>query len=153
MEHLTPTLLSKTISILLIEDDRDDRYFFEELLSELPILSNISFIDGKNITDFFTNNLAPDLVFIDLNMPCKNGFVCLKEIKDNPDFQSIPVVIYSTSNNKNTNDELYRMGAHYYHQKTDLVALKKTLLIILTLLNEEELVRPPRNKFVINELN
>jgi CheY-like chemotaxis protein len=142
----------KTLSILLVDDDRDDRDFFAEVLRELPIPSHLITLDGDQLLEYLFNNPLPDIIFIDLNMPRINGFECLKEIKDNKELQSLPVIIYSTANNDNVNDELYRIGADHYLQKTDLVTLKTTLHYILILLEEKNLVHPTRNKFVLNTL-
>lgn len=153
MDALNQTSLLEPISILLVDDDRDDRDFFEEVLGNLPISSQFSSIDSEQLTDYLFKNTPPDIIFLDLNMPCKNGLECLKEIKDNKIHQSLPVIICSTSNNETINDELYKIGAHYYLQKTDLSTLKRLLHSILAMMGEKKLIRPSRNKFVLNELH
>ena len=92
----------------------------------------------------------PDALFLDLNMPRKNGSECLTEIKSNKKIKDFPIIIYSTSLNDEIADILYRNGAHYYMRKCDLSELEKQLQHILAMLVENNFKRPSRNKFILN---
>jgi DNA-binding response OmpR family regulator len=61
----------------------------------------------------------PVLIFLDLNMPLKNGFDCLKEIKKDDKLKSLPVIIYSTSGEEEVIKLVYKAGALFYIQKPD----------------------------------
>ena len=71
----------------------------------------------------------PDLIFIDLNMPGKDGKECLDEIRANQKFLNIPVIIFSTSASIRDIDETYNKGANLYIRKPaslkDLIAITK----------------------------
>lgn len=90
----------------------------------------------------------PDVLFLDLNMPRKNGSMCLAEIKSNEKLKKLPVIIYSTSLYEDVASLLYKEGAHYYVRKTDLAELKKILLRVLTLMLEKNFTRPSRDEFI-----
>jgi len=140
-------------NILLADDDRDDRFFFKDALSELPITSHLTTVDdGERLMSYLLKNVyqLPDVLFLDLNMPRKNGSECLKEIKLNKEIQQLPVIIYSTSLHEVVADELYKSGAHYYIRKTDLTELRKVLLQVLTMMAEKKFERPERNKFILS---
>lgn len=138
--------------ILLADDDRDDRYFFDLALKELPIKTYLTTVEnGEKLMRFLSENPEhfPDVLFLDLNMPRKNGSECLKEIKNNEKLKKLPVIIYSTSLHDEIADLLYQNGAHYYLQKCNFDVLKKQLQRIFGILGENT-NRPTREKFIIS---
>jgi len=139
------------IKILLADDDKDDRYFFDKAIKEIPVLTEITMVtDGERLMAYLKKNYAslPDVLFLDLNMPRKNGSECLIEIKADPLLQAIPVVLCSTSLGDDFANILYQNGAHYYLHKCDYMELKKCTAQILNLLAESHL-QPPREKFIL----
>jgi len=76
----------KQLNILLADDDIDDCIFFKEALEEFTIPSNLTTVnDGEQLMQILTDetNQLPNILFLDINMPRKNGFECLSEIKLN----------------------------------------------------------------------
>ena len=141
------------INILLADDDFDDRYFFERVLKKLPIRTALSTVDnGEKLMIYLSENAEnlPDVLFLDLNMPRKNGAECLSAIKENEKLKHLPVIIYSTHMLEKDEAVLYRKGAHYYIQKTDIIKLAKILYRILNLLVENKFARPQEDKFVFS---
>jgi CheY-like chemotaxis protein len=143
--------LPKQFHFLLADDDNDDRFFFEKALKNLLPLTKVSFVeDGEKLMTFLAGSAElPDVLFLDLNMPRKNGHECLKEIKLNAAYSKMAIIIYSTSAHDNVADVLYENGAHYYIRKPDLIGLQKVLQHVLFLLIEERIDRPARDKFVL----
>ena len=140
--------------ILLADDDEDDRAFFEDALEELAILADLSTVnDGvqlMKILTYWKNEMLPDVLFLDLNMPLKSGFECLTEIKSMPSLKSLPIVIFSTSYDIGTVDRLYAQGASYYICKPgDFSKLKKVILDAITLADQNKLAQPSRENFVL----
>ena len=75
-----------------------------------------------------TTHPLPHLIFLDLNMPRKNGLACLKEIKSNKKFKDISIAIYSTSANEKDMDETFRYGTNDYITKpAEFTILKQVL--------------------------
>ncbi len=140
------------IYVLLADDDRDDRFFFDKALKTLPFSIQITFVeDGENLMTYLKNTaMLPDVLFLDLNMPRKNGSECLAEIKLDPMLKELPVIIYSTSLHEDVADLLYKNGAHYYIRKRDLTELKKVLHHVFTLITEKKFGRPSRENFLLN---
>lgn len=140
------------LTILLADDDRDDRYFFLKALQELSIRVRLNTVeDGEQLITYLLKNCKdlPDVLFLDLNMPRKSGAECLEEIKRNANLKSLPVVIYSTSLYEDVAEHLYALGAHYYVRKTDYAELKKVLKRVLLLLVENKFQRPSSSEFII----
>ena len=80
------TTLLKQINVLLADDDRHDRYIFERAMKEIPLKNHLTMVnEGEQLMNYLINNTLklPDVLFLDLSMPYKNGFECLIEIKEN----------------------------------------------------------------------
>lgn len=140
------------LNILLADDDMDDRYFFKLALKDIPIPTQVETVnDGEKLMVYLMQNIAklPDVLFLDLNMPRKDGWECLIEIKANDMLKQIPVVIYSTSLNEEVAEVVYKNGAHYYIRKADLGEIKKVIQRVLTLMKENNFARPSRDEFII----
>lgn len=100
-------------SILLVDDDEDDQYVFRDALNAVDASINVdTAIDGVDALEKLSESkTVPELIFLDLNMPRMNGKSFLKEIKSSDTFQSIPVIVYSTSANPSDISETKALGA------------------------------------------
>jgi CheY-like chemotaxis protein len=124
-------LKNKPIHILLADDDESDRLLFKEAFEELKIKTIVYMLNnGMELMDYLTkeNNPLPDLLFLDLNMPRKNGLQCLKEIRGNPKLKNISIAIYSTSSSEKDIDDTFRNGANVYIKKPNDFNLLKQVL-------------------------
>ncbi len=70
--------------------------------------------DGQALLNKLENSPLPDVILLDLNMPFINGKECLKVLRQNPQYNKVPILIYSTSNSKNDIDYCLQNGANYY---------------------------------------
>ncbi|TDH23084.1 response regulator [Segetibacter sp. 3557_3] len=118
-------LSTKPFRILIADDDAEDIEFartsFEE--NNLPVEVN-DVEDGQLLMDHLRKkakeqNLQalPQLIIMDINMPRKDGFEALKEIKEDNDFCRIPVVVLSTSSSSKDIEKAYELGANCYVTK------------------------------------
>lgn len=139
--------------LLLADDDLDDRLFFEDAVEELFTSYKLSTVtDGVELMELLSDDSEqlPDILFLDINMPRKNGCECLAEIKANDILKDIPVVIFSTSLDMEIVNKLYENGAHYYIRKPgDFNVLKKVIYQATVLLKEDNINQPERNNFII----
>ena len=117
----------KRLTVLIVEDDEDDRELSADALAEGPVVVDLRFVeDGEELMEYLerhgvfsdaTDAPRPDLVLLDLKMPRKSGWEALAEIKANPDLKSIPVVVLSTSNAQIDVHRCYELGASSYMTK------------------------------------
>jgi CheY-like chemotaxis protein len=114
--------------ILLADDDKDDSLFFENALKEGLMPTQLKMVnDGEQLMEYLSENAEnlPDILFLDLNMPRKNGFECLAEIKGIPLYKNLYVVMFSTSYprdhyyEKDMIDRLLKFGANHFIRKPD----------------------------------
>src|ERR1700741_3768785 len=99
------------IHILLADDDIDDCDLFKGELEELPLSPGLSIVhNGQQLIRRLTDNplFLPDVFFLVLNMPCMNGSECLTEIKLNDTLKHLPVIILSTSLNRDSIELLHK---------------------------------------------
>ena len=95
-------------------------------------------------------NQLPDALFLDLNMPRKNGFAALGEIKRNSELQDLPVIIFSTATNREMIKQVFKDAAHYYIRKPgNFWELKELIYKSLKLIADKELDLPGKESFML----
>jgi CheY-like chemotaxis protein len=132
----------KAITILIAEDDPEDRYLAKKALEvSRLIVDNVRFVeDGEELMDYlyhkgkFADKIAyptPGLILLDLNMPKKDGREALREIKANPLLASIPVIALTTSKAEEDILKTYKLGVNSFITKPvtfeSLVEIMETL--------------------------
>ena len=141
------------LKILLADDDIDDCIFFKEALVELLLSTHLTTVnDGEQLMQLLTNetNVLPHVLFLDLNMPRKNGFECLTEIKLSKKLKQLPVIVFSTSFEQEVVNQLYKNGAQYFIRKpSEFSQFKNIILLSLALITKENISQPTRENFVI----
>jgi CheY-like chemotaxis protein len=129
------------ITILLADDDADDRLLTRDALAENRLANNLQCVeDGEELVEYLfrrgkyadpKKSPRPGLILLDLNMPRKDGREALKEIKSDPELCKIPVIILTTSKTHEDICRSYRLGVNSYIAKpvtfASLVDVMKTL--------------------------
>lgn len=122
-------MIEKELRILLADDDADDCLLFKEALEELTVPVKLTVVrDGEQLMRLLDTNAPYDMLFLDLNMPRKNGFDCLTEIRENKKFDDLAVIAISTSFDQDKVDLLYKNGAqHFIHKPNEFSKLKRLI--------------------------
>lgn len=121
----------EALHIVLADDNKADRMLFKEALQELKIKTIVHTVnDGVELMDYLTkkDTLIPALLFLDINMPRKNGLECLKEIRSMEKLKEVAIAIFSTSSSEKDIDETFHNGANVYIKKPDDFELLKEVL-------------------------
>lgn len=118
---------SKSITILMADDDEDDRLLTKDAFVESHIANPLYFVkDGEELMDYLlrrgeyadpATSPRPGIILLDLNMPRKDGREALEEIKANPDLCRIPVIILTTSKAEEDIIRSYNLGANSFITK------------------------------------
>ena len=115
---------TQPMEILLVEDNEDDILLEQEALAEAKLVNLMSVVrDGEEAMAFlrrqgqYQDAQMPGLILLDINMPKKNGFEVLKELKADPALMHIPVVMLTTSDNEADIVKSYAKGSCSYITK------------------------------------
>lgn len=127
-----------TINIFYVDDDSDDQMLFSEAFQEIRKNSPsvLTLYKAGNGEEFFSilqeKNIVPHITFLDINMPLKNGFECLAEIRATQQLKNNPVIMFSTSESEDIISKSYSLGADKYIIKPpDFLDLKNAIEICL----------------------
>ncbi len=112
------------ITILMADDDADDRRLTRDALEESRLANDLRFVEnGEELLDYLRNKgkysdpeeaPRPGLILLDLNMPRKDGRTALKEMKSDPDLRQIPVTVLTTSKADEDIFRSYDLGVNSY---------------------------------------
>ncbi len=118
---------AKSITILLADDDPDDRMLAREAFDESRLRNTLEMVeDGEELMDYLHNRgkysgaaarPKPSLILLDLNMPRMDGREALKEIKSSPDLRRIPIVVLTTSKADEDILRTYDLGVNSFITK------------------------------------
>lgn len=114
------------MTILIADDDSDDRMLLEQAMRQNGYQQDIRFVeDGEELMEYLRrqgryneqNAPWPNMLILDLNMPRKNGFQALAEIKDDPKLRRLPVVVMTTSSAYEDIARTYNSGVNSFVTK------------------------------------
>ncbi len=115
--------------ILVADDDTDDLELFQSAIDEsCAHISLTTATDGEILLNLLDNISKPDAIFLDLNMPRKNGKECLVEIRNKSEFKDVPVIIFSTSNQPAEINFCMTNGANHYITKPQTFTAMKSII-------------------------
>ena len=117
----------ESISILMADDDADDRELTLRAFEENRLTNPLTFVkDGEELMDYLYKREAykddpnwtrPGIILLDLNMPRKDGREALKEIKSDPNLKDIPIIVLTTSRGEQDIIRSYNLGVNSFITK------------------------------------
>lgn len=135
--------------ILLADDDKDHAVLFDRVIRQDHPSVKISYVNDGEQLIYFLHLHKIDLLFLDLNMPCKDGYECLRDIRKDPSLQHLPIVVYSNSAHMSDIQKSFIHRADFYLVKPfSSDHLKTALRAILSVNWKEDPVI--RNHYFIN---
>ena len=110
----------KKINVFYADDDEDDLMLFNEVVEKISndyenqINLHIH-LNGESLIENIKRYKDSDgVVFLDINMPLQSGFEILEKIRKEPEISQFPVIMYSTSSNKDSIVQSQNLGANFY---------------------------------------
>ena len=129
-------MMSQSVEILLVEDNEDDAVIIQEVFADMRLATLIKVVrDGDEALAYLQRKgkykrvRMPDIVLLDINMPKKNGFEVLEEMKKDARLRSLPVIILTTSRREEDVVRSYATGAcSYIHKLVNLEQFKHLIV-------------------------
>ena len=148
---------NEPVKVVLADDDKDDQEVFQDALTEAKIPADLTTVNnGQELLNHLKDPTEPnpDIIFLDINMPVKNGKEVLEEIKADESLKEIPTVMLSTSDNPKDVEETFNAGANLYVRKpfsfrSLILILKKVFMLKWA----GVLFKPLRKTFFMSEKN
>jgi CheY-like chemotaxis protein len=143
-------IFHRSTNIVLADDDEDDYIFLksaaEQASSPVKLLHALNWLELLRVLN---RTPLPDIIFLDLNMPVKNGLECLELLRAEEKFNNISIIIYSTSSAKKDIEEAYRLGANYYVVKpSSQEQITRLIERICEFDKEKLLAKPDQENFI-----
>jgi CheY-like chemotaxis protein len=144
-------MLTAINNILYCDDDEDDHMAFSEALAKVqPSVKLRMVASGEELFQQLSEEL-PDLLFLDINIPQKNGIDCLKEIKRESAWQNLRIVMHSTAQGGYV-EQCYALGANLFIPKPLSLLVYPIIIQKVFMLDWNKYVpQPPYKKFVLTE--
>src|ERR1044072_1342229 len=115
--------------VLLAEDDDDDYLIFSLAVNDITsVRVELKRAENGDILMRLLDEKHPDLLFLDLLMPCKDGRQCIREIRANSKFDSLPIIVYSSMSDLESIEFCYREGTNLYARKPSSLSDLKSIL-------------------------
>jgi CheY-like chemotaxis protein len=140
-------------TIFIADDDAEDCEIFAEALKEVNAAAKLTASkNGHELMALLHKPPVPqpDVIFLDLNMPIKSGYQCMKEIRENPALKNHIVIVFTTSSLKEDIDKMYQLGANLYIVKpSDFERLKEILRTVFSGVWLDSIAQPERHEFAL----
>lgn len=134
----------------MADDDKDEFYILQEAAEKA--CKNLKVSYAANWIELLRSILKtlPDILFLDLNMPVKNGLECLQQLREERKYDNLPIIIYSTATSRSDIDKAYKNGANYFVVKPNAIEDISNMIKKICSLDKQFLLSiPPREEFVI----
>lgn len=103
-----------SFDLIIAEDDDDDYLFFSMALEDISHHTHIArAVNGEELMELLLKH-TPDFLFIDLHMPFKDGHQCIKEIRADHRYNSMPVIVYSSLTDPHSIDRCFEAGSNLF---------------------------------------
>lgn len=136
--------------VVIADDDIDDFKFLSSAIAELELTVVITRAENGEVLIKVLNERIPDILFLDILMPIKDGKECLKEIRSNKRFDSLPIIMYTSLRDLETIEFCYREGSNLYICKPNTYReLLQVLKRLFSIDWKKMIYYPPLSQYVM----
>lgn len=137
--------------ILIAEDDYDDVEIFRLALEKSNISYELRHAENGEMLFVLLKEKIPYLLFLDINMTCKDGLSCIIEIRKNREYDTLPIIVYTGNLYQKIVDDCFENGANLYVTKAiTLTSIAEKIKAIFEIDWSRSLYYPTRQHFVLN---
>jgi CheY-like chemotaxis protein len=139
-------------SVLIAEDDDEDFFIFSFAVNETKVAVALDRAENGDVLMKKLRNKIPDLLFLDIQMPCKDGRQCIREIRADKRYDDMPVIVYSSFDDMHNIDHCFREGANLYIVKPTYFAdFVESLRLLLAMDRRSAMYYPAKSDFVLQQ--
>lgn len=143
---------NNSTNVLIAEDDDDDFFIFSVAVSETGFAVLLKRAEDGDLLMKLLQEELPDILFLDLLMPIKDGKQCLLEIRADRRYDRMPIVVYTQLDDLETVEYCYRQGSNLITIKPNSIAdLRHALQKVLGIDWKKTMYFPPKSEFVIGQ--
>lgn len=137
--------------VLIADDDKDDFEMLAQAIEELSLKVMLSRAENGDMLLKIIHEKIPDLLFLDIVMPCKGGKDCITEIRSDKKFDNLPIIVYTSVRDLSTIEFCYRSGTNFYVIKPDTYGEIVDVIRKIFAVNWKKMkYYPTRNDYVLN---
>jgi CheY-like chemotaxis protein len=137
--------------VLVAEDDKDDFDILADVIKDHSVKVIVSRAENGDILMKMIHEKIPDLLFLDLIMPCRDGKTCIKEIRADKKFDELPVIVYTSMRHIDTVEFCFRNGSNMYVLKPDSYSGVAEVVEKIFSINWKKVhYYPTRSAFILN---
>jgi CheY-like chemotaxis protein len=141
---------TKPTNVLIAEDDDDDFFIFSLAISETTFTVLLKRAEDGELLMKLLKQEMPDILFLDLLMPLKDGRQCLLEIRADRRYDRLPIIVYTALQDLETVEYCYRQGSNLLTIKPNSIQdLKEAIQRVLSIDWKKTMYFPPKSEFVI----
>jgi len=138
--------------VLFADDDEEDFKLFSSAIMDLQLTVILTRAENGNVLMRILNEKIPDILFLDVLLPVKDGKECLKEIRADKRFDSLPIIMYTAVRNFETIEFCYREGSNLFVCKPNTYEELLTVLgKIFSIDWKKMMYYPPFTQYVVNQ--
>lgn len=142
--------LPEILNVVLAEDDPDDLVIFQLAIDSLPLDIHLTHEDDGEKLLALLRRYIPDIIFLDINLPQKNGINCISEIRKDTRLDNVPVIMYTAHTHEKFIGDSFSGGANFYLLKSNSVSeLARRLGLVFSVKWKKFSYYPPKSQFVI----
>jgi response regulator RpfG family c-di-GMP phosphodiesterase len=143
--------LEEVQEVVVADDDTDDFELLADVIRSLPLKVMVSRADNGNVLMKLIHEKIPDLLFLDIILPYKDGKDCIREIRSDKKFDSLPIIVYTSIRDLETVEFCYRWGTNLFVHKPHTYSEIGDVVRKIFSINWKKLrYYPTRNEFVVN---
>ncbi|HZY79441.1 MAG TPA: response regulator [Cyclobacteriaceae bacterium] len=143
---------TKSTNVMIAEDDDDDFFIFSVAISETGFTVILKRAEDGELLMKLLQEEIPDVLFLDLLMPLKDGKQALRELRGDKRYDSMPIIVYTALDDLDTVEYCYRQGSNLYSVKPNSIEdLKTALQRILAIDWKKTMYFPPKAEYIIGK--
>lgn len=139
--------------VVIAEDDHDDYEILNDVIQNLPLKVIVTRAENGDFLMKLIHEKTPDIIFLDIVMPCRDGKACIQEIRSDRKFDNVPIIVYTSLKDLDTIEFCFRSGSNLYvHKPNTYSEIVDVVRKIFALNWKKAHYFPVRSEYVLNPM-